>query len=121
MKRHRLEATFSKITRAAVLTFANPHRPRRKAAVGSRQLDALNDNETDEVDCGVERLRRLRALVEIDVVSSDSFGTARDELAMIPLEPTLSKPANTIKRNVSMSARASRNGSRLLETGETTH
>lgn len=34
-----------------------------------------------------ERLRRLRAVVDIDVVSSDSFGTARDELAVIPLEP----------------------------------
>jgi len=53
MKRHRLEASFSKIMQAVVLTFAKPHRPRGKAAIGSRQLVALNENETDEVDCGM--------------------------------------------------------------------
>ncbi len=41
-----------------------------------------------KLTAGVEdRLRRLKALVEIHVISSDSFGTAREELAAIPLEP----------------------------------
>ena len=39
-------------SRDVVLTFARPHRPRRRATVGSRQLVALDDNETDEVNCG---------------------------------------------------------------------
>lgn len=34
-----------------------------------------------------ERLRRLMERVEVHVVTSDSFGTARAELAAIPLEP----------------------------------
>ena len=34
-----------------------------------------------------ERLRRLMELVEVDVVTSDSFGTAHTELAAIPLQP----------------------------------
>ena len=39
---------------------------------------------------GVEnRLRRLKAIIEIHVVSSDSFGTAREQLSAIPLEPHL--------------------------------
>jgi soluble P-type ATPase len=49
---------------------------------------------TGTLSCGgkltpgaAERVRKLRELVDIDVVSSDSFGTARDELATIPLEP----------------------------------
>jgi soluble P-type ATPase len=37
---------------------------------------------------GVEdRLRRLKAYLDIHVVSSDSFGTAQGQLAAIPLEP----------------------------------
>ena len=37
---------------------------------------------------GVEdRLRRLKELVEIHVISADSFGTASGQLAAIPLEP----------------------------------
>ena len=37
---------------AVVLTFPKPHRPRRRATVGSRQL-VLEDNDPDEVKCGV--------------------------------------------------------------------
>ena len=37
---------------SVVLTFPKPHRPRRRATVGSRQL-ALDDYETDEVECGM--------------------------------------------------------------------
>jgi hypothetical protein len=35
-----------------VLTFPKPHRPRKRATVGSRHL-ALEDGETDEVERGV--------------------------------------------------------------------
>ncbi len=34
-----------------------------------------------------DRLRRLKELVEIHVISADSFGTASGQLAAIPLEP----------------------------------
>ncbi|MGH9561058.1 MAG: hypothetical protein ACRD3S_06345, partial [Terracidiphilus sp.] len=37
----------------------------------------------------VERLRRLADLVDIDVITSDTFGTAADELAPAGLHPTL--------------------------------
>jgi hypothetical protein len=37
---------------AVVLTFPKPHRPRRRATVGSRQL-VIDDNEPDEVKCGM--------------------------------------------------------------------
>jgi hypothetical protein len=37
---------------AVVLTFPRPHRPRRRAAVGSRQL-VLEENEADEVKRGI--------------------------------------------------------------------
>ena len=37
----------------------------------------------------VERLRRLHELVEIDVITSDTFGTAADELAAAGLRPVL--------------------------------
>jgi hypothetical protein len=37
---------------AVVLTFPKPHRPRRRAAVGSRQL-VLEENEADEVKRGI--------------------------------------------------------------------
>jgi hypothetical protein len=40
-------------SREVVFTFAKPHRLRRRATVGSRQLVELDDNETDEVNCGV--------------------------------------------------------------------
>jgi hypothetical protein len=36
---------------AVMLTFPKPHRPRRRATVG-RQL-VIDDNETDEVKCGM--------------------------------------------------------------------
>src|SRR5258707_14874164 len=37
---------------AVVLAFPKPHRPRRRATAGSRQR-VLDDNEIDEVDCGM--------------------------------------------------------------------
>jgi soluble P-type ATPase len=37
----------------------------------------------------VERLRRLHELVDIDVITSDTFGTAADELAPAGLRPVL--------------------------------
>ncbi len=37
---------------AVLLTFPKPHRPRRRAAVGSRQL-VLEENEADEVKRGI--------------------------------------------------------------------
>lgn len=37
----------------------------------------------------VERLRQLHELVEIDVITSDTFGTATDELALAGLRPLL--------------------------------
>lgn len=40
----------------------------------------------------VERLRRLHELVEIDVVTSDTFGTAAAELAAAGLQPLLLGP-----------------------------
>ena len=40
-------------SREVVLAFPKPHRLRRKAMVGSRQLNSLDDGETDEVDSGV--------------------------------------------------------------------
>lgn len=44
---------------------------------------------------GVEdRLRRLKELVEIHVVSADSFGTASGQLAAIPLTPHILSGAN---------------------------
>ena len=43
--------------REVVLTFPKPHRPRRRATAGSRQLPviAFDDNESDEVERGVLR------------------------------------------------------------------
>jgi hypothetical protein len=38
---------------SVVLTFPKPLRPRRRATVGSRELIALQDNEADEVKCGM--------------------------------------------------------------------
>ena len=37
---------------AVVLAFPKPHRPRRRATVGPRQL-VVDDNEPDEVRCGI--------------------------------------------------------------------
>jgi hypothetical protein len=34
---------------AVVLTFPTPHKPRRRATVGSRQFVALGDNKTEEI------------------------------------------------------------------------
>jgi hypothetical protein len=44
-------------SREVVLTFPKPHRPRRRATAGSRQLPviAFDDNESDEVERGVLR------------------------------------------------------------------
>jgi hypothetical protein len=44
-------------SRDVVLTFPKPHRPRRRATAGSRQLTvvAFEDNERDEVERGVLR------------------------------------------------------------------
>ena len=40
-------------SREVVLTFPEPHRPRRRATVGSRQAPGFNRNEGDEINCGV--------------------------------------------------------------------
>lgn len=37
----------------------------------------------------VDRLRRLNRIVDVEVLTSDSFGTARDELAKVPLVPKI--------------------------------
>ena len=42
----------AEVTPAVVLAFPKPHRPRRRATVGSRQL-VLDDNEPDEVKRGM--------------------------------------------------------------------
>lgn len=42
----------------------------------------------------VERLKRLHELVEIDVITSDTFGTATEELAPAGLKPVL-LPSNS--------------------------
>ena len=39
-----------------------------------------------------ERLRKLKELVEIHVLSADSFGTAPGELAVIPVAPKILEP-----------------------------
>ncbi len=39
----------------------------------------------------MDRLRRLKEVVEVHVVSSDSFGTAHQQLAAIPLKPHILK------------------------------
>jgi hypothetical protein len=46
------EETVEIASPAVLLTFPKPHRPRRRAAVGSRQL-VLEENEADEVKCGI--------------------------------------------------------------------
>jgi hypothetical protein len=46
------EETVEIASPAVVLTFPKPHRPRRRAAVGSRQL-VLEENEADEVKRGI--------------------------------------------------------------------
>jgi soluble P-type ATPase len=67
-----------------------PGRP----ASGKLTIAKIVTDYTGTLSCGGEltpgvknRLRRLKALVEIHVISSDSFGTAHAELAAIPLEP----------------------------------
>jgi len=58
-----------------------------------------------------ERLRRLKDLVDIDVITSDSFGTARAELAAIPLKPLIleaGKRHDIQKRNYAKKLGASR-------------
>ncbi len=67
-----------------------PGRP----ASGKITIAYIVTDYTGTLSCGGEltpgvknRLRRLKAMAEIHVVSSDSFGTVRAELAAIPLEP----------------------------------
>jgi len=49
---------------------------------------------------GVEdRLRRLKELVEIDVLTADSFGTAREQLAAITLDPRILEPGSRHDRD----------------------
>jgi hypothetical protein len=40
-------------SRQVVLTFPKPHRPRRRATVGSRQALSFNGDKGDEINCGV--------------------------------------------------------------------
>jgi soluble P-type ATPase len=48
-----------------------------------------------KLSAGVDvRLRRLKELVEIDVLSADSFGTAHRQLASIPLPPQILQPGS---------------------------
>ncbi len=48
-----------------------------------------------KLSAGVEdRLRRLKELVEIDVLSADSFGTAPGQLASVPLRPQILLPGS---------------------------
>jgi hypothetical protein len=56
-KRANLIAQDKVRSREVVLTFPKPHRPRRKAIAGARQLTvvAFDDNESDEVARGVLR------------------------------------------------------------------
>jgi soluble P-type ATPase len=65
-----------------------------KPPSGKLLISRIVSDYTGTLSCGgkltpgvAERLRKLEALVDIDVVSSDSFGTAHDELRVIPLEP----------------------------------
>ena len=65
-------------------------------ASGKLTIKRIVTDYTGTLSCGgklttgvAERLRRLKALVEIHVVSSDSFGTAKGELAAIPLEASI--------------------------------
>lgn len=47
-----------------------------------------------------ERLRKLKELVDIDVLSADSFGTASGQLAGVPLRPVIYEqdgPHNVLK------------------------
>lgn len=61
---------------------------------GKISIKRIVTDYTRTLSCGGEltpgvkgRLRRLRKLVEIHVVTSDSFGTAAKELSVIPLDP----------------------------------
>jgi hypothetical protein len=40
-------------SREVVATFPKPHRPRRRTAMGSRPALGFNNNEGDEINCGV--------------------------------------------------------------------
>ena len=58
-----------------------------------------------------ERLRALMELVEIDVLTSDTFGTAHAELAAVPLEPHILKPRkrhDILKKNFTKKLRPAR-------------
>jgi hypothetical protein len=65
-----------------------------KPPSGKLLISRIVSDYTGTLSCGgkltpgvAERLRKLKALVDIDVVSLDSFGTAHDELRVIPLKP----------------------------------
>src|SRR5262249_10985440 len=63
-----------------------------KPTVGKLEIDKIVSDYTGTLSCGgqltdgvVDRLRRLKEMVTIHVVSSDSFGTAHRQLAAIAL------------------------------------
>jgi len=63
---------------------------------GKITINKIITDYTGTLSCGgkltpgvEDRLRKLKAIVGIHVVSSDSFGTAREQLSAIPLEPHL--------------------------------
>jgi soluble P-type ATPase len=58
-----------------------------------------------------ERLRALMELMEIDVLTSDTFRTAHAELAAVPLEPHILKPHerhDVLKKNYAKKLRPAR-------------
>jgi soluble P-type ATPase len=66
---------------------------------GRLSMEHILTDYTGTLSCGgklvpgvVDRLRRLKQLVEIHVISADSFGTASGQLAAIPLKPCLLEP-----------------------------
>jgi soluble P-type ATPase len=56
----------------------------------------------------VDRLRRLKELVKVHVISADSFGTASGQLAAIPLEPYILEQGK--KHDIEKLNYVSRNG-----------
>lgn len=65
-----------------------------KPPLGKIIIKKVVSDYTGTLSCGgrltsgvEDRLRRLKAYLDIHVVSSDSFGTAHGQLAVIPLEP----------------------------------
>jgi soluble P-type ATPase len=98
-----------------------------KPPSGRLLIRRIVSDYTGTLSCGgkltpgvAERLRKLKALVDIDVVSSDSFGTAHDELRVIPLEPHILRTNEHDEEKRLSSARMNRKQSQLSEMGETT-